>query len=271
MIVCCLLASGSAWAAEPIALTHGPALGAGLAAFPRVAGADSAGAQQVNQALASADARGKKAAAECQGLIREAKADPKGAGWQRTVTIAMRGAGYLAVTATDEIYCGGAYPSSSTLALAYDLRTGLPLNWEKLLPKALAGKASLDTGADDTRLGVLESAGLKALYVKAAGLDADCVAALNDVEPTFMLWPDAEEDGVALEPSNLPHVIAACGEPSTIPVATLRPLGVDAGLLDAIEAAHKAKQFGPYRDVGGGGGGKALPGRAKAIGPSVRG
>jgi len=38
-----------------------------------------------------------------------------------------------------------------------------------------------------------------------------------------------------------------CGPSAVIPVPVLRPLGVGAGLLDTIDAAHKAGNFGKPR------------------------
>jgi hypothetical protein len=241
------LAAGSAVSAEPepVRLVTQPALGADLAAFPRIAGPDEPGLQRINRALADADVRVGQAAKECRADAIAAQADPKDAGWQRGVSVAMRGAGYLALVASDHWFCGGAYPDTDQFALAYDLRTGAPLNWERLLPKALSGTASLDTAGDGTRLGVVASAELTALYLKLVKPDAECTPALRDTELHFMLWPDAERDGIAIAPSGLPHVIAACGMDAVIPETTLRTLGVAAGLVDAIASGHKAGLFGP--------------------------
>ena len=236
-----------ALAAEPLRLTPMPPAETGLEAFPRLAEAEDAPSQKINQALAAADERGRAAAASCRKDLRESGADPHGAGWTRTVRVAMRGPAFLSVTAADEIYCGGPHPDAAVFALAYDLRTGSPLNWERLMPKALSGKASLTSAADGTRLGVLTSPKLRALYLKASKPDAECAQALEGDELPLMLWPDAQAGGVAIQPADLPHVIAACGPAAIIPVAVLRPMGVDGGLLDAIEAAHKAGNFGKPR------------------------
>lgn len=243
VILTVALAAGPARSAEPvpIRLAPQPAVGAGLPAFPRIAGPDSPASQRINQALTAADARLRVAAKDC---VANAS-DPKDADWQRTVTVPMRGPGYLTLVASDSLDCGGAHPDSDSFALAYDLRTGTPLNWEKLLPKTLAGKATLDTAADGTRLGVLASPALTALYLKLSKPDADCASALHDTDLHFILWPDAARQGVAMQPSGLPHVIAACGNDAVIPLATLRGLGVEPALLDAIAAGHQAKLYDP--------------------------
>jgi hypothetical protein len=265
----------------PIRLIAQPDLGAGLAAFPRIASAASSGAAsegdahavaRINQALADADSRLRAAAKDCQAQAHEAHADggqvggaqaggakaggvqasgagadPQDSGWQRSVTAAMIGPFYLSLVASDQWYCGGAYPDAASFALGYDLRTGSPLNWARLLPQALVGTASLDTAGDGTRIGVAASAALTKLYLTLVKPDADCASALRETDLQFMLWPDAARDGVAMQPSGLPHAIAACGDDAVIPLATLRTLGAEPGLVAAIEAGHRDGLFGMTR------------------------
>jgi hypothetical protein len=282
------VAAEPAAAAEPvpIRLIAQPDLGAGLAAFPRIASAASSGAAsegdahavaRINQALADADSRLRAAAKDCQAQAHEGQtsgaqageaqaggaqangaqadgaqtvgtqANPQDAGWQRSVTVAMIGPFYLSLVASDQWDCGGAYPDAASFALEYDLRTGSPLNWARLLPKALVGTASLDTAGDGTRIGVAASAALTKLYLTLAKPDADCASALREADLQFMLWPDAARDGVAMQPSGLPHAIAACGDDAVIPLATLRTLGAEPGLVSAIEAGHRGGLFGMTR------------------------
>jgi hypothetical protein len=242
------LAIGVARAAEPgpVPLTALPPLAAGVAAFPRIAGAGEPALQRINRALTNADARVLAAAKDCHEQAVQAQT-PEGDPWERTVTVAMRGPGYLALIAGENWYCGGAHPDNDEFALAYDLRTGSPLNWERLLPKTLAGTASLDEAGDGTPLGVLTSPALTTLYVTLLKPDADCAEVLRDTDLHFMLWPDAAHDGVTMAPSGLPHAVAACGDDVTIPMATLRTLGVAPALLDAIEAGHKAGLYDPVK------------------------
>lgn len=212
-----------------------------MAAFPRLLTPDGPQAQHINQEFAKADDQVRADAQECHASFIEAHPDPKDPGWKRSgnwrrsITVAMRGPRYLALVVSDDWFCGGAYPDRGNLALVYDLHTGMPVNWEKLLPKGLAS-----TGA-------VASPELMALYEKAAQPDANCREALQDQDYSvqFTLWPDAQDAGIALDPSGLPHVIAACGPTAVIPLLTLRKLGVDPALLDAIAAAHKAKQYSP--------------------------
>lgn len=69
-------------------------------------------------------------------------------------------------------------------------------------------------------------------------MDPDCKDVLSDPGLKLSLWPDAKGGGIAVAPEGLPHVVAACAEPVTIPTATLRKLGVKALILDAIDAAR---------------------------------
>jgi hypothetical protein len=243
------LATGLAGAAEPgaIRLAAQPPLGDHLSAFPRIAAAEEPALQRINRALTDADARVVAAAKDCRSEAAQEPDGPKDGAWERTVTVAMLGPGYLALVVSDYSYCGGAHPDGDSFALAYDLRTGSPLNWERLLPKTLAGTASLDSAGDGTRIGVLASPALKALYLKLTKPDADCAEALQDTDLHFMLWPDAAHDGVTMAVSGLPHAVAACGDNATIPLATLRTLGAEPALLDAIAAGHKAGLYDPVK------------------------
>ncbi len=232
------LAAGPVVAGEPapIRLAAQPDIGPQLAAFPRLAAPGGPQMQRINQQLASADARARKAARECR---------PGPGYWQRSVTVAMRGPRYLALVAFDEWYCGGVHPSFSRFALAYDLQTGAPLNWERLLPKALGVTASLGTAGDGTRLGVVASPQLKALYMESEKMDPECVPILQDEDLRFILWPDARREGIAMKPYNLPRAVSLCVVDMVIPLLRLRQLGVELALLDAIAAAHKAKLYDP--------------------------
>jgi hypothetical protein len=204
-------------------------------AFPRIAVPQDAQIPRINQALTAADARVLSSVQDCHAQLAPAGGDVKDGGWTRAIRVAMRGPRFLAMEALDSWYCGGSYPSTDNFVLAYDLRTGSPLNWERLLPKALMQSATLDTAGDGTSLGVVASPKLTELCMQYAKLDPDCTAALHDTGLQFMLWPDAGHDGIAIGPTGLPHVI---------PLSVARGLGVSPGLLDAIDAAHKAGLFG---------------------------
>jgi hypothetical protein len=242
-------AASSPAASSPAASS--PAASSPAASSPTATGVLPAGdahvVARINQGLAEADSRARDAAKSCEADARDAKVDSKDPAWQRSVTVAMRGPAYLSLVASDAWYCGGAYPDADSFALAYDLRTGAPLNWARLLPKTLVGTASLDTAGDGTRIGVAASPALTKLYLTLLKPDADCASALREGELQFMLWPDAARAGVAMRPSGLAHAIAACGDDAVIPLATLRTLGAEPALLDAIEAGHRDGLFGMTR------------------------
>jgi len=232
---CCVAGGGAVADDAVVSFAKAPAVRKGVAAYPRLVGADPIIAR-INAALAKGDGRVRKGAKECFD-------DGKGqADWSRTVDVTMKGPRFVSYVSHDEYFCGGAYPDVSTMALVYDLSTGIPVDWAKMLPASLAVTAGTSNGADGTVLGTIASAKLGELYraaAKADGGDAECDDVLKETEFHFILWPDARANGIGLMQMDLPHVTAACGPALTIPMAKLRELGIDAGLLDAIETAHK--------------------------------
>ena len=248
LALCATLAAGAASAEEAVRLLAQAPVAARLAAFPRLA-PGMPQAARINAALAAADARVRTAAGDCRAEAAGSGADPATTGWTRSIAVAMQGPRYLALVADDYFYCGGLHPNAERFALVYDLRTGLPPNWPRLLPRTLAETASVETGFDTTPLGMVDSPALKSIYLAAvravaAKVDPGCPAALEQLAGPFMLWPDARQGGIAVQPSRLAHAVAACGVPVTISAAALRRLGVNPALLDAIEAAHRAGNQG---------------------------
>jgi hypothetical protein len=222
--------------ASGVQLKKLPPVTANVAAFPRLAaGAQPAIIERINKALARGDGRVQKAATDC---LRE---DRRHADWSRKVSVTMQGPRYVSFVASDEYFCGGAHPDSSTVALVFDLDTGTLADWAKLLPE-LVQHTGTDTAGDGSALGTIASEKLADLYrdtAKHGGSDPDCADALKDTELNFILWPDAKQNALAVQPAGLLHVIAACGPALPIPVETLRSLGVNVELLGAIEAAHR--------------------------------
>lgn len=244
LALCALLAAGAAPAAEAVQLVAQAPVMAGLATFPRLA-PGMPQAARINAALATADARVRTAVEECRAVARGSAADPATTGWTRSIAIAMQGPRYLALVADDYFYCGGPYPNAERFALVYDLHTGLPPNWPRLLPKTLVRTHLIEAAFDATPLGMVDSPALKSIYLAAvqgaaAKLDPGCPATLQQLAGPFMFWPDAQQGGIAVQPSRLAHAAAACGMPVTISVAALRRLGVNPALLDAVGAAHRA-------------------------------
>jgi len=126
------------------------------------------------------------------------------------------------------------------VALVFDLNTGGLVDWTKLLPE-LAQRTGADTAGDGSTLGTVSSDRLSDLYTdlaKRGGGVPECVDSLKETEMNFILWPDAKQDGLVVQP-DLVHAIAACGPALPIPLQTLRSLGVDAEFVKAIDAAHR--------------------------------
>ncbi|HYA74303.1 MAG TPA: hypothetical protein VEF36_14220 [Roseiarcus sp.] len=229
LIVFALLTGAARAAGLGVSLTSPAPLAKGVAAFPKLAAHDAA-ADKINAALLKLDDRVRRARAEC---VTSEEAD-----WSRSIDVAMRGPRYLSYLVTDSLACGGAHPDSSSFALVYDLTTGNPVDWAKLLPKSIVETTSLDTAADGARIGVVGSRALSALYVAGLGkgLDADCRQALTGADLNFVLWPDARSKGLAMQTVSLPHAVQACADVVAIPTAKLREWGADKSLVDAIEA-----------------------------------
>jgi len=213
-----------------------PPVAINVAAFPRlVAGADPAIVKRINKLLARGDGRVRNAARDCLRMGR------KRADWSRKVSMTMQGPRYVSLVASDDYYCGGAYPDTSTVALVFDLNTGGLVDWTKLLPE-LAQRTGADTAGDGSTLGTVSSDRLSDLYrdmAKRGDGEPECVDALKETELNFLLWPDEKQDGLVVQPAGLLHVISACGPALPIPLQTLRSLGVDAEFVKAIDAAHR--------------------------------
>jgi hypothetical protein len=210
-----------------------------VAAMPQVVNPADDAERHINVAVQRLDANIRKAVANCKG----APAD-----WTRSVDVPMRGPGYISFVIVDSAFCGGAHPSTATMSIVYDLRSGAPVDWTRLLPPSLTGKLALTARMDGTKMVTLASKRLYALYLAGydpgAGTPEDRTACNDavrntgeDEPPAMMAWLDARQGGLAVQ-FDLAHVVQACADPVVIPLATLRAEGAQPVLLDAIEAAH---------------------------------
>ena len=216
---------------RPVRLKAPPPVAPGIAAFPRVvARPGDAAAARIDRALVQADQQ-------------PGCGDQKGA-WNRRIAVTMRGPRTLSLLAYDDWYCGGPYPDTDQVALVFDLATGAPIDWKKILPPALVTQAAPDPGGTDADPVLVTSPALWGLYAKAAALldDKECAAVLKDpagLGTRLMLWPDAEADGLIVQQADFPHVVTACGPPITIALPELRKLGVAPAFIEAIDEAHR--------------------------------
>jgi hypothetical protein len=230
------LMSPPAHAAGPLQLKPSPPVAAHIAAFPRVAdGTGRRVAARINRALTAAE----------QGL---GCSEGKGS-WNRGVNVTMRGPRYLSLLALDDWYCGGAYPDTNVAALVFDLRTGAPIDWQRLFPAGVIQAAGTGPGGGDSEPITVSSAALWELYAKAVAADGtdrdeECSKVMADRRGSgLMLWPAAAADGLGIQQSDFPHVIKACGPPEMLGMPALRKLGLSTILLAAIEEAHRRRWY----------------------------
>lgn len=247
---CCLAAlwaspSAARAADRAVQLRVPPPVRPGVASMPLIAGAADDAERRINAALRRLDRNVRKAVAECRSYTGRPGT------WQRRVDATMRGPGYLSLLITDGSFCDGAHPSAGVMAIVYDLRTGAPVDWTRLLPANLAGTVTLMQGGDGTRMVTLASARLHALYLagyKAVNAEADdqdrCREAVAQegasAPPAATAWLDAGQGGLGVQ-FGLPNVVQSCAAPVVIPAQTLREEGAGQ-LADAIDAAHRTRR-----------------------------
>lgn len=217
-----------------------PPVSKDVAAMPLIADPVDDAERRINTAVRRLDVNVRKAAADCK------DSDGKPGDWQRSIDVPMRGPGYISFVITDSEFCGGAHPDSGTMSIVYDLRTGAPVDWTRLLPPTLTGKVTVQPQMDGTKMVTLASKHLHDLYLTGYHVDgtaqdqSDCKEAVQDGSddpPAMMVWLDAKAGGLAVQ-FDLAHAVQVCAAPVVIPVATLRAEGAQPALLDAIQAAH---------------------------------
>jgi hypothetical protein len=215
-----------AWAASsPSLLRPAPNLAKDAEALPTLVGGTRAIAK-INRALAAANARQLQDMKDC---LRDAPQE--GFWWEQAAEATLLGARFVSFYRHGNLSCGGAHPNFIMDAFVFDLRTGQPVDWRKLLPAELVGKRGTE----------LASSQLTALFVAATDQDGapECKEEFEHVDLRFQLWPDAKARGLAMHTSSLPHrVEGVCGGPVTVPLATLKTLGVNAALLRDIETGR---------------------------------
>lgn len=239
-------------ASNAVALTEKPKLSEDVEALPRLAG-DGPGVARINAEFDRMDAEAVVQARECATMGAEAGA---GGGWTRWITRPMTGPAYLTVREHLDLYCGGAYPSTSQTAVTYDVATGERIDWARAVPGLNLTSATFDDMPQDY-VALFQSAALGAWYsAKMLALpDAEWVAQCRDVfdpaalsEQTFNIWADAEKGGVTVAP-DFAHVVQACANSATLTAEDLRRFDADPKLVEAIAAAHAAGNWMPKEEA----------------------
>ena len=244
-----VLASSACLADRTVRVRSPSDLAKNLGSMPRIVEPRNAAERKVNAAVARLDASVRKASTACR------KDGGARSSWERNVSVPMRGPRFISYRITDNVFCGGAHPSVGTMAIVYDLATGLPVDWSILLPLSFTDKVTLSTAMDGTRTVTLESKRLHALYLEryrpktgkpnVDAPDDECRDAVtqagNGEAPGMIVWLDAKQGGLAAR-FEVSHAVQACVDDVVIPSATLRAEGAEPVLIGAIEAAHSAWQ-----------------------------
>lgn len=126
-------------------------------------------------------------------------------------------------------HCEGGTTDLATKVLGFDLATGEPIDWPRLLPPGFHGS--------DAEAG---------LYLKALKQDdPDDAAQCGDFarNSAFQVWPDAKAGGIAFQPGagGVPSAEAGCVLSEVIPTAKMRQLGANPALLKDLDAAHAGR------------------------------
>ena len=223
-----LLALQAQAADRVVQVVRPPPLQPGLAALPCIAHPEDGAERRINAALRRLDAAG--LAAVCAG-----------GDWERQARVTMQGLGFLSVEVSDNFFCGGAHPDDATYTIVYDLRSGRPVDWTKLLPASLTGNVALQQDADGTRTVRLASPDLTRLFWQAQTPPDPKLGEAKQCEelrpygdpPPMRVWLDAAAGGLKAMP-DIPHGTDECFEPLVLGVAELRRLGAASILVSAL-------------------------------------
>ncbi|WP_426051274.1 hypothetical protein [Brevundimonas sp. SL161] len=248
-------AEGLAGAAGDPILVEKPRLSADIEAMPRLSG-DSPAIVRINAELDRLDATAVADAGECGRMADSQEGD----GWTRTITRPMTGPAYLTLREHLEIFCGGAYPSTSQTPITWDLSTGERVNWVALLPGLGLVQDQAEEGIPTDYVYNVRSPRLETLYERkmlAEATDAERREACQDVwKPLtddelgqgFRVWADAEHGGVAID-ADYAHVVQACGGTVYLTADEMREAGAPAALIDALAAGKTAGNWAPREDA----------------------
>lgn len=175
-------------------------------------------AAKINASLSAFDTLGLQEILACEGAAR-------------SIRVMARSAEFYSFYFTESGMCAGAaHPFFTQALVTFDLSTGSPANWAKLLPESL-----LQTDAvDDDEARPLRSDALNTLYKAHLEPNPECDAAYAyPLAFTFAL--DAATKSLAMAPDALPYAETACAETALIPLAKIKSLGLDPRVITALE------------------------------------
>lgn len=217
-----------------------PVLRHDMESFPRVvpnAAVTPAVAAKINASLERWDQQVLANAKFCR---MERAGEPEADDWSRGVEVTMRGPHYLSLLAQDDYSCGAPHSLDASVALVYDLTTGSPVNWTRLLPPEAKGELLHKKG--QLPIGLVRWPLLLKKEQKAANGDCKEVFSSDRAPSAYVVWLDGKAGALEFGPTGMIHFDSElCGEPVAIGVDEARKLGVAAELVDALEAARKGK------------------------------
>jgi Deacetylase PdaC len=225
----------------------------GVDAWPMIVSTGTPAAQRVNETLTRLNRQLMQSLHDCDADYKswlKAADHPENAlnqistDWSRTIKVTMEGPRFLSLVASDETFCGGAHPNGDVIAMVFDMTTGAPVDWTKMVVKSAGASVNSATLSDGSTAGALVLPALQKMNLAAA--HADCKDAFQDPQP-FLVWPDAKGGTLVAQPFDLPHVVQACANEISLTMDQARKLGFDKNLLTAIEQAHRQTSVTPKR------------------------
>ena len=230
---------GAAISQDAVKLLRPKKLSKTADALPRIANPNPAGVK-INHSFDLLDQKAGGLAHSCQGLSEEGDE----MFYNRSVDITSQGPLFVSVDLTEDIGCGGVHPYINLFTLTYDLRTGEPVRWAKLLTKVHVEEVSVNPGNMQPfpTFGV-SSLQLEKLYI--AGWKDDEQCRLDDVVDrsgetltTFLLSPAPHRRGLSVLPADLASPVANCALPVVLGKSAMDTLGIP----DDVQESLLAKQ-----------------------------
>ena len=202
----------------PVQLQPQPDVVAGeVEAFPRVLSGPAVTPEiaiKINSALSRDEAAAKATLIECRDDLKQQQPDLKkkdlADAWQRSVDVTMRGPRFLSYTMATSEFCGGAYPElDRSSSIVYDLATGKPVNWLRLLPRGTKGVQGVL--GDGLPAGWLQIPSLQRRTLQEA--EPECKEIFNPdfgASISFEVYPNARDGSLNFNTPDIEHARREC-------------------------------------------------------------